>query len=225
MLADGDARITDAGIHGQSPFFVRREGDLPQSRYCNGYWKNAVLASRKETCQWLLDHDGADIAEANGAGETVWDMLANQMVYVHVADEAVAESTTLLRAMVVRSDPPAYFVAQLRRPEHARMVEEGARLRAALSVYLVRRWALLDAHCPLIPPLLALVRCYDPDPTTTEELWATGLGVAPHQTFWWWFVRVAFIIAGVMLLFLLLLLLLLFGALRLGALLGALLLG
>jgi hypothetical protein len=65
--------------------------------------------------------------------------------------------------------------------QHAWVVEEGARLRAALPAYLVPRRALLDAHCPLIPPLLALVRGYDPEPTTTEELWATGLGVAPQR--------------------------------------------
>jgi hypothetical protein len=56
------------------------------------------------------------------------------------------------------------------------VVEEGAWLRAALPAYLARRRALLDDHCPLIAPLLALVRGYDPEPTTTE---ATGLGVAP----------------------------------------------
>jgi hypothetical protein len=75
-----------------------------------------------------------------------------------------------MRVMVVRDDPPADFGAQLRRPEHTRVVEEGARLRAALPAYLVRRRALLDDHCPLIAPLLALVRGYDPEPTTTDEL-------------------------------------------------------
>jgi hypothetical protein len=56
------------------------------------------------------------------------------------------------------------------------MVQEGARLRARLPAYLVRRQALLDAHCPvLLPPLLALVHGYM-ELTTTEELWATGLG-------------------------------------------------
>jgi hypothetical protein len=38
----------------------------------------------------------------------------------------------------------------------------------------------LDAHCPLITPLLALVSGYEM-PTTTDELWATGLGAAPLQ--------------------------------------------
>jgi hypothetical protein len=77
--------------------------------------------------------------------------------------------------MVLKGAPPAEFVARLK-PEHARVVEEGARLRAALPAYLVQRRALLDAHCPLIAPLRALVRGYDPESTTTEELWATGLG-------------------------------------------------
>jgi hypothetical protein len=106
-------------------------------------------------------------------------MLALYLSSGHLADEAVAEVTALLRVLVVRGAPPANFVAQLRRPEHMRVVEEGVRLRAALPAYLVQRRALLDAHCPLIPPLLALVRGYDPELTTTEELGATGLGVAP----------------------------------------------
>jgi hypothetical protein len=93
------------------------------------------------------------------------------------ADQTVDESSALMRVLVLKGDPPADFGARLRRPEHAQMVEEGARLRAALPAYLARRRALLDDHCPLIPPLLALVRGYDPEPNTTEELWATGLGL------------------------------------------------
>jgi hypothetical protein len=64
-------------------------------------------------------------------------------------------------------------------PEPARVVQEGARLRARLPAYLARRRALLDAHCSaLLPPLRALVHSYM-DLTTTEELWATGPGQAP----------------------------------------------
>jgi hypothetical protein len=55
------------------------------------------------------------------------------------------------------------------------------RLRAALPAYLTQRQTLLDTHCPLIAPLLAMVRGYDPEPTTTEELWAKGLGAAPQR--------------------------------------------
>jgi hypothetical protein len=91
-----------------------------------------------------------------------------------------AEVTALLRVMVLKGDPPARVAAMLK-PEHARMVEEGERLRAALPAYFVQRRALLDAHCPLIAPLQAIVRRYDPEPTTTEELWATGLGAAPQR--------------------------------------------
>jgi hypothetical protein len=61
-------------------------------------------------------------------------------------------------------------------PEHARLAQEGAWLRARLPAYRVRRWALLDAHCPvLLPPLRALVHGYM-ELTTTEEILATGLG-------------------------------------------------
>jgi hypothetical protein len=58
-----------------------------------------------------------------------------------------------------------------------RLVQEGVhmRLRVRLPAYLTQRRARLDEHCPLLPPLVALVSSYK-EPTTTEELWATGLG-------------------------------------------------
>jgi hypothetical protein len=83
--------------------------------------------------------------------------------------------TSLLRVMVLREDPPLSLVAHLEL-EHVRVVEEGARLRARLPACLARRRALLNEHCLLIPPLRALVCDYDPGPTPTEEIWATGLG-------------------------------------------------
>jgi hypothetical protein len=129
-------------------------------------------------CQRLLEHGGADIAEANNAGDTIWTMLACSVDFAD-SDEEAADITALLRVMVVRGSPSADFVARLAQTEHARVVEEGARLRAALPAYLVRRRALFDAHCSLIAPLLDLVRGYVPEPSTTEEFWATGLGVAP----------------------------------------------
>jgi hypothetical protein len=63
-------------------------------------------------------------------------------------------------------------------PVRTRLVQEGAWLRARLSAYLAQRRALLDAHCPLLAPLRAIVIGYQ-EPTTTEELWATGLGEDP----------------------------------------------
>jgi hypothetical protein len=41
------------------------------------------------------------------------------------------------------------------------------------------RRARIDEHCPLLPPLRAIVLSYE-TPTTTDELWATGLG-APQM--------------------------------------------
>jgi hypothetical protein len=88
--------------------------------------------------------------------------------------------TCLLRVLVLREAPPPALVAiNLLSLESARVVQERARLRARLPVYLVRRRALLDAHCPVrLPPLRALTHGYM-EHTTTEELWATGLGTAP----------------------------------------------
>jgi hypothetical protein len=81
--------------------------------------------------------------------------------------------------MVLRVAPPAELSARLS-PKHAQVVEDGARLKAGLPAYLARRVVLLDAHCPLIPPLRMLVHGYE-EPTTTDELWATGLGAARQR--------------------------------------------
>jgi hypothetical protein len=192
MLADGDVLITDADVCGSTALLSAAGGlrSVPTLKWLleeggariteRDYFGNtavlrAAINGRMTACQWLLEYGGADIAEVNDEGETIWRMLK---FLVH--DDGVLSA--LLSVMVLRSAPPAGFVAQFGeepQPEHARVVEEGARLRAALPAYLVRRRALLDAHCPLIPPLLALVREYDPEPTITEELWATGLGAAP----------------------------------------------
>jgi hypothetical protein len=117
------------------------------------------------------------------SGETVWDFLTLSRYFDVRADANVRDLTALLRVMVLKGAPPASFAALLR-PEHARVVEEGARLMAALPTYLARRRALFDVHCRLFPPLRAMVRGYDSEPTTTSELWATGLGAAPQRVRW-----------------------------------------
>jgi hypothetical protein len=67
-------------------------------------------------------------------------------------------------------------------PEPARVVREGARLRAQFPAYLAHRRAYLDLRCPcisLLPGVLrALIYGFE-GPATTEELWATGLGTTP----------------------------------------------
>jgi hypothetical protein len=193
MLADGDAHIADADQYGFTALLCAVDGGsktlptliwlLEEGGACitetdhEGYsvLLLAAWSGKLATCQWLLEHGEADIAEVNNAGKTVWDLVGGHLI----RKNAIA-GTALLRVMVLKGAPPAWRVALLR-PEHAQVVEEGARLRAALPAYLAQRRALLEAHCPLIAPLHALVRGYDPEPTTTEELWATGLGAAPQR--------------------------------------------
>jgi hypothetical protein len=86
--------------------------------------------------------------------------------------------TAMLRVMLLHGSPPESLTAYMA-PPLQRIVQDGARLRARLPAYLARRRLLLDAHCPLMPPLRDLVHGYE-EPTTTDELWATGLG-APLQ--------------------------------------------
>jgi hypothetical protein len=81
--------------------------------------------------------------------------------------------------MVLRAAPLRGFEAQLS-PKYAKVVRRGARLRRRLPVYLEQWRDLLDKHCPLIAPLRSLVHGYA-EPTTTEELWATGLGATAKR--------------------------------------------
>jgi hypothetical protein len=138
----------------------------------------AVYSAQFPVAEWLLEHGGSSITE-ECRGQSVWDCmqswLADGFPVYHCEDERL---TSLLRVMVLREDPPASLVRRLA-PEHAHAVHEGARLRARLPAYLARRRSLLDEHCPLLPPLLALIRDYNPEPTTAEEIWATGLGADP----------------------------------------------
>jgi hypothetical protein len=80
----------------------------------------------------------------------------------------------MLRVMVLHGGPPESLTVNLAQP-FQRIVHDGARLRARLPTYLAQRRTLLDAHCPLLPPLQGLVHGYE-ELTTTDELWATGLG-------------------------------------------------
>jgi hypothetical protein len=105
------------------------------------------------------------------------DGLSRLFPGFHEPRDEEAPTTLLLRAMLLKIAPPIYLVAEFG-SWNKRLVEEGARLRARLPAYLVQRRALLDAHCPLLAPLRAIVTGYQ-EPTTTEELWATGIGTAP----------------------------------------------
>jgi hypothetical protein len=133
---------------------------------------------RYSTMQYLLEHAGANMEDVDNRGDTAWGLL-NHHLQMQTDDEGdLAALISLLRVLVLRGDPPRALVALLS-PEPASVVQEGARLQARLPAYLMRRRALLDAHCPLLlPPLRALVHTYM-ELTTTEELWGTGLGAAP----------------------------------------------
>jgi hypothetical protein len=133
------------------------------------------------TMQYLLEEAGASMHVVNNDGETVWGMMTG-----HLGDRSVvkrsdpAALTGLLRVLVLRGAPPPALVALLS-PEPARVVQEGAWLRARLLAYLAHRRAYLDSRCPrisLLPGVLrALIYGFE-GPATTEELWATGLGTA-----------------------------------------------
>jgi hypothetical protein len=136
------------------------------------------------TMQYLLEDAGANMEDADNFGNNVWDILRKRLKGVEYYDEEEEDPTalsSLLRVLVLRGAPPPVRVALLS-PEPARVVQEGARLRARLPAYHAYRCAYLNLRCPricLLPDVLrALIYGFE-GPATTEELWATGLGAAP----------------------------------------------
>jgi hypothetical protein len=119
-----------------------------------------------------------EVAYKKGRGG---EYVFNESEYVNIDDGYVENGdipvlTAMLRVMVLHGGLPQSLVRDLAMaPPFQRIVHDGARLRARLPAYLAQRRAYLDAHCPLLPPLQGLVREYA-ELTTTDELWATGLG-------------------------------------------------
>jgi hypothetical protein len=116
-----------------------------------------------------MEYGGAHIAHSNIYGKSVWDFVESWAVH----DDGW---TVLVKVMLLRSRPPVGTLGFFKL-KFGQLIQDGRRLRARLPAYLVQRQALLNERCPLILPLQALVSGYA-EPSV-EELWATGLGVAP----------------------------------------------
>jgi ankyrin repeat protein len=135
----------------------------------------ACLNSRFEIVAYLVEQ-GADVSACWHKGGLP-DML--QYAYAvngdgeYVTTRDTVKITAMLRVMVLHIDPPESLTEDLAEPLQW-IVQDGARLRARLPAYLAQRRAHFVAHCPLLAPLWDLVYGYE-KPTTTDELWATGL--------------------------------------------------
>jgi hypothetical protein len=91
----------------------------------------------------------------NNNGKTAWDLLVGHLE--EPTNDDLAALTALLKVVVLRDAPPTALVALLS-PELARVVQEGARLRARLPAYLAHRRAYLDLRCPRISLLPGVLR-------------------------------------------------------------------
>jgi hypothetical protein len=155
----------------------------------------AGMRSKFSIVQWLLEYGGAQITDVNNEERSLWtrsqrrdcsvgvllrhayENKKGKHVFINgkfVPCKYILEVKAMLRVMVLHGAPPE-SVAEGLAPPLQRIVQDGARLRAWLPSYLTQRRAVVDAHCPLLPPLRDLVRGYE-EPTTTDELWATELG-------------------------------------------------
>jgi hypothetical protein len=194
MLREGTARISDTDDCGRTALHWSTNAPLPMLQWllteggCTVSQTDnsgstaliwAAMHGNFEVIQWLLEHGGADISNLTNRSKSVWDLLSLILKTSNMFKQMTenAKCVNLLRVMFLKGAPSPELVMRMS-PEHALMAQEGARLRAALPTYLTRRRALLNVHCPLIPPLRAIVFGYF-ELTTTEDFWATGLGDAP----------------------------------------------
>jgi hypothetical protein len=178
-------------------YLLSPEGGASISERDN-FGRTALLLAVDTECHplvftWLLEFGGAKITDKDKAGDSVW--TGRYQHYLKTAlkaaysdrpadeiqsrrtfgiPEEIPEVTAMLRVMVLHSGPPESCAYDLV-PSLQQILQDGARLRARLPEYLTQRRALIDAHCPLLSPLRDLVHGYE-EPTTTDELWATGLG-------------------------------------------------
>jgi hypothetical protein len=157
----------------------------------------AAMYHNPKVVQWLLEYGNAQITDTNSVGDLVWTEGYGLPVMLkrayaesndgrfptykgdHVREGDIVAFAAMLHVMVLHSEPPESLTNALA-PPFQRIVRDGARLRARLPAYLAGRRALLDTNCPLLLPLQALVHGYK-EPTTTDELWATGLGASLHR--------------------------------------------
>jgi hypothetical protein len=125
-----------------------------------------------------LEFGGASVSETDDDGCSFWTLVLRHLSSGYGVREELTAALALLRVAVLQGEPPQTEQSRDLPTQHAHVLQEGSRLRERLPAYLAQRRAFLKEHCPLIAPLQALVSAYE-KPTTTDELWATGLGAVP----------------------------------------------
>jgi hypothetical protein len=158
LLRDGIASGLETNEHGEDALCI------------------AIIKYEFSTALWLVEFGGADMF-LSVRGESIWFFILDVMNNYGLRAPERNSALDLLRAMLLRGDAPCGIACWSPSRNWKLMIREGVRLRERLPAYILQRRALLDAHCPLIAPLRALVS-EDGVPTTTAELWATGLGIA-----------------------------------------------
>jgi hypothetical protein len=129
-------------------------------------------------CTWLLEFGGASVSETDDDGCSFWTLVLYNLSSSYGVGEELTAELALLRVAVLQGDPPQTVLPHGLPMEHMQVLQEGARLRERLPAYLAQRITHVEEHCPLIAPLRAIVSAYE-KPSTTDELWATGLGAVP----------------------------------------------
>jgi hypothetical protein len=100
---------------------------------------------------WLLEEGGAKITDTivvHGESLTLWS--DHNLKMTSAADDA--ESTSLLKVMVLLDDSPSDLIAKLS-PQHVEIAIWARKIRALRPLYLEQQQASIYLHCP-VPAVL-----------------------------------------------------------------------
>jgi hypothetical protein len=166
-LVELGADINKGDRFGATPLIMAASTDHPALVRClvdlgaevgkvDNFGDTAFLASARDrhysTMRYLLEEAGASMEDVNKGGHKVWSLLILHLENVARGYEVETDPLALpglLRVLVLRGAPLPALVALLS-PEPARLVQEGAQLRARLPAYIAHRRTYLDLRCPRI---------------------------------------------------------------------------
>ena len=178
LLTEGGATVLEINEDGHTAVLAAAAG-----------WRRPL-----QTVQWLIEHGGGNIMDTSlrPTGDTVWDLLKSHLIDSDRDSDSDSDSdsdnehdatavTSLLRVMVLRQAPPARPSLQNAcrlstswSCKKGRGSERGSQRTLSSGVPTSKRTALclrrFGTWCTAMR-----------SPPPPEELWATGIGVAPRR--------------------------------------------
>jgi hypothetical protein len=133
----------------------------------------------KDVIKNLVEIAGCDIGVKDDAGQSIWTLLLPYWVSKEETGRYRRRDIGdgILRALLARMQPPEEVLEALLASKHKDLVTQGIRLQSRLGPYKEERQLSIEKTKSLLPEVLhGLILELDGNLSTTDEIWATGLG-------------------------------------------------